>query len=320
MISMAKIVFAAGTSHTPMLLAADEILSRFAETDQKMKHRDKEGRPVTYGDLLERADPKLAQLVAPENLVARQNVARAAAGRLREAVRAAALDTLIVFGDDQNESYLEDCRPTFAIYYGDTIRNGSTQHSTYADLPDWYIRNRAGFFTSAMDVELQERLRLERCVREALRDDGFKLHFQPLVDMPAANVTGFEALLRLTDADGRPIPPMTFIPIAEETGLITQMGDWVLRAACAEAARWPSDVRIAVNLSVMQFKKPNLADAVLLALAEAGLPPERLELEITETALIESAAECLPALRQFKKLGITIVLDDFGTGYSSLSQ
>jgi len=143
---MAKLVFAAGTSHTPMLLAADETLPRFAETDQKMKHRDKEGRPVTYGDLLEKADPKLAHLVAPENLVARQNVARAAARRLRGAVNAAALDALIVFGDDQNESYLEDCRPAFAIYYGDTIRNGNAQHSTYAGLPDWYIRNRAAFF------------------------------------------------------------------------------------------------------------------------------------------------------------------------------
>src|SRR5215470_1314125 len=143
---MAKIVFAAATSHTPMLLAADEILPRFVETDQKMKHRDKEGRPVTYGDLLEKADPKLAHLVAPENLVARQNVARAAARRLRDAVSAAALDAIIVFGDDQNESYLEDCRPTFAIYYGDTIRNSNAQHSTYSDLPDWYIRNRAGFF------------------------------------------------------------------------------------------------------------------------------------------------------------------------------
>jgi Catalytic LigB subunit of aromatic ring-opening dioxygenase len=143
---MAKIIFAAGTSHTPMLLAADQTLPRFAETDQKMKHRDKEGRPVTYGDLLEKADPKLAHLVAPENLVARQNVARAAVRRLRGAVSAATLDALIVFGDDQNESYLEDCRPTFAIYYGDTIRNGNAQHSTYSDLPDWYIRNRAAFF------------------------------------------------------------------------------------------------------------------------------------------------------------------------------
>jgi len=108
---MAKIVFAAGTSHTPMLLAADETLPRFAETDQKMKHRDKEGRPVTYGDLLEKVDPGLAHLVAPENLVARQNIARAAVRRLRTAVSAAALDAVIVFGDDQNESYLEDCRP-----------------------------------------------------------------------------------------------------------------------------------------------------------------------------------------------------------------
>lgn len=143
---MAEIVFGVGTSHTPMLLAADETLPRFAETDQKMKHRDKEGRPVTYGDLLERADPKLAHMVAPESLVARQNIARAAARRLRDAVSAAALDALVVFGDDQNESYREDCRPTFAIYYGDTIRNGNAQHNTYSDLPDWYIRNRAAFF------------------------------------------------------------------------------------------------------------------------------------------------------------------------------
>src|SRR5579864_1394279 len=98
---MAKIVFAAGTSHTPMLLAADETLPRFTETDQRMKHRDKEGRPVTYGDLLEKADPKLAHMVAPENLVSRQNVARAAVRHLREAVSAVALDALVVFGDDQ---------------------------------------------------------------------------------------------------------------------------------------------------------------------------------------------------------------------------
>lgn len=143
---MAKIVFAAGTSHTPMLLAADETLPRFAETDQRMKHRDKEGRPVTYGDLLEKADPRLAGMVAPENLVARQNVARAAVRRLREALGGARLDALIVFGDDQNESYREDCRPTFAIYCGDTIRNGDGQHSTYNDLPEWYIRNRSAFF------------------------------------------------------------------------------------------------------------------------------------------------------------------------------
>jgi hypothetical protein len=143
---MAKIVFGAGTSHTPMLLASDETLPRFLETDQKIKHRDKEGHPVTYGDLLEKADPKLAHMVAPADLVARQNVARAATKRLRHAVGAARLDALIVFGDDQNESYLEDCRPPIAVYYGDTIRNGNKQHGTYDHLPEWYIKNRAAFF------------------------------------------------------------------------------------------------------------------------------------------------------------------------------
>jgi len=143
---MAKLVFGAGTSHTPMLLASDETLPRFLETDQKIKHRDKEGHPVTYGDLLEKADPKLAHMVAPADLVARQNVARDAAKRLRQAVSAAQLDALIVLGDDQNESYLEDCRPAFALYYGDTIRNDNKQHGTYNHLPEWYIKNRAAFF------------------------------------------------------------------------------------------------------------------------------------------------------------------------------
>jgi catalytic LigB subunit of aromatic ring-opening dioxygenase len=143
---MAKLVFGAGTSHTPMLLASDETLPRFLETDQKMKHRDKEGHAVTYGDLLEKADPKLAHMVAPADLVARQNVARTAAKRLRQAVSTAQLDALIVLGDDQNESYLEDCRPSFAVYYGDTIRNDNKQHGTYNHLPEWYIKNRAAFF------------------------------------------------------------------------------------------------------------------------------------------------------------------------------
>src|ERR1700704_4921554 len=143
---MAKIVLGMGTSHTPMLLASDETLTRFVETDQKIKHRDKEGRPVTYGDLLEKADPKLAHMVAPKDLVARQNVARDAAKHLRKAIAAAQLDALIVLGDDQNESYREDCRPAFAIYYGDTIRNGNAQHETYSHFPDWYIQNRKGFF------------------------------------------------------------------------------------------------------------------------------------------------------------------------------
>ena len=143
---MARIVLGLGTSHTPMLLASDETLTRFIETDRTIKHRDKEGRPVTYGELLEKADPRMANMVAPIHLVERQNKARAAVARVRRILSEAKLDALIVFGDDQNESYLEDCRPAFAVYYGDTIRNDNKQHETYSHLPDWYIKNRAAFF------------------------------------------------------------------------------------------------------------------------------------------------------------------------------
>ncbi len=166
---MAKIVLGMGTSHTPMLLASNETLPRFAETDQNIKHRDKEGRPVTYGELLEKADPKLAHLVAPANLVARQDKARDAARRLQEVLGGAELDALVVMGDDQNESYKEDCRPAFAIYYGETIRNSNEQHESYrARFPAWYVENRQAFFErdaprdypvhSALAVHLIERL------------------------------------------------------------------------------------------------------------------------------------------------------------------
>ena len=170
---MARITFAAGTSHTPMLLASDETLPRFQETDSLMKHRDKEGRPVTYGDLLEKADPKLADMVAPKNLVARQNVARDAAKRLRQALAAAQLDALIVMGDDQNESYLEDCRPAFAIYYGETIRNNVTQHKTYSHLPEWYIKNRQGFFEASAPRDYPVHADLATHLIESLMDGGF---------------------------------------------------------------------------------------------------------------------------------------------------
>ena len=144
---MAKIVLGAGSSHTPMLLAADETLPRFQETDQKIKHRDKEGRPTTYAELLEKADPKMAEMVAPAELVARQNKVRAAMAHLSKTLNGARLDALIVMSDDQDEAYLEDARPTFAIYYGDTILNSNEQHEQYHQrFPEWYVKNRQGFF------------------------------------------------------------------------------------------------------------------------------------------------------------------------------
>lgn len=147
---MAKIVLGLGTSHTPMLLASDETLPRFRETDEKISHRDKEGRPATYAQLLERADPQMAARVEPAALVARQNQARAAAAQLRASLAQGRLDALIVMGDDQDESYLEDCRPAFAIYYGETIRNSNEQHAQYRQrFPQWYVDNRQGFFEDA---------------------------------------------------------------------------------------------------------------------------------------------------------------------------
>src|SRR6202167_1219881 len=144
---MAKIVLGAGSSHTPMLLAADETLPRFQETDQRIKHRDKEGRPTTYAELLEKADPKMAAMTAPAELVARQNKVRAAMAQLSKTLNDSGLDTLIVMSDDQDEAYLEDARPTFAIYYGDTILNSNEQQDQYHKrFPEWYVQNRQGFF------------------------------------------------------------------------------------------------------------------------------------------------------------------------------
>jgi len=172
---MAKIVLGLGTSHTPMLLASDETPPRFLETDRNIRHRDKEGRQVTYGDLLEAADPKLAGMVAPEHLVRRQNVARAAMGRIRETLSGGNLDALIVMGDDQNESYRDDCRPAFAVYFGDTIRNGNAQHETYSHYPDWYVRNRQGFFEPDTPRDYPVHSALAVHLIEELMELGFDL-------------------------------------------------------------------------------------------------------------------------------------------------
>lgn len=173
---MAKIVLGLGTSHTPMLLASDETLQRFIETDRNIKHRDKEGRPATYGDLLEKADPKLAHMVAPEHLVERQNVARVAIKHVAQALAGARLDALIVIGDDQNESYKEDCRPTFAIYYGDTIRNSNEQHEHYRKhYPDWYVQNRQGFFEDNAPRDYPVHAGLATHLIDQLMEEGFDL-------------------------------------------------------------------------------------------------------------------------------------------------
>ena len=181
-------------------------------------------------------------------------------------------------------------------------------------------RNGYRFFDPEMSMAASARHELESELRRAIQLDELELHYQPIVDTKTLRACGAEALIRWRHPTKGMILPDQFIPLAEETGMITQIGEWLLQTACIEAASWPAEIKVAVNLSAVQFRKNNLIDIVMCALAQSRLPPERLELEITETALIESATECLPVLRQFKNLGIAIALDDFGTGYSSLSQ
>jgi aromatic ring-opening dioxygenase catalytic subunit (LigB family) len=171
---MAKIVLGLGSSHTPMLLASDETLPRFLETDQKIKHRDKEGRPTTYAELLEKADPKMAAMVTPPELAARQNKVRAASAHLSKVLNSAGLDALIVMSDDQDEAYLEDNRPTFAIYYGETILNSNEQHEQYhRRFPEWYVQNRQGFFEETKPREYPVDSKLALHLIGWLMDNGF---------------------------------------------------------------------------------------------------------------------------------------------------
>jgi diguanylate cyclase (GGDEF)-like protein len=175
------------------------------------------------------------------------------------------------------------------------------------------------FFEPEMDQRMQERRTLERELRMALANAELELHYQPLVNLERDEICGFEALLRWNHPERGKIGPCEFIALAEETGLIVPIGEWVLRQACAEAANWPSHLKVAVNLSPIQFKCRNLVQLVVSALASSGMAPDRLELEITESAVLEDADTAFEVFTQLHDLGVRIALDDFGTGYSSLS-
>jgi diguanylate cyclase (GGDEF)-like protein len=175
------------------------------------------------------------------------------------------------------------------------------------------------FFERTIETELQRRRELEQQIRDTLAANAFDLHFQPLYGVSQHDLVGFEALLRMPDHDGGFVSPAIFIPIAEEIGLITEIGDWVVRRACTVAALWPDHLTIAVNLSPAQFKTGGVHRTVTEALAASGLAPHRLELEITEGLVLHDDAAIMRDLTELKALGVSIVMDDFGTGYSSLS-
>jgi diguanylate cyclase (GGDEF)-like protein/PAS domain S-box-containing protein len=175
------------------------------------------------------------------------------------------------------------------------------------------------FFEPHMDAALVARRKLERRLRSAVADDRLAVAYQPIVESDTRAPIGFEALVRWNDPEIGTIMPSEFIPVAEETGLIVPIGEYVIRQACADAVTWPDHLRVAVNLSAVQFRRKGLYETVRAALEETGLAGERLDLEVTETLLLHNRQEVLRVLTQLKELGVRISMDDFGTGYSALS-
>lgn len=180
-------------------------------------------------------------------------------------------------------------------------------------------RNDFRIFLREMLEAAQTQQAAECELRDAIEREEFELHYQPVMDAKTRTICSVEALIRWKHSTRGLVGPDHFLPLAESTGLIVPLGDWILQRACADAALWPVHLKIAVNISAVQFKKGNLFDVILCALVETGLAPDRLELEITETALLENQEQHLAVIRQLKNLGISIALDDFGTGYSSVN-
>jgi diguanylate cyclase (GGDEF)-like protein len=175
------------------------------------------------------------------------------------------------------------------------------------------------FFEAAMDEQMQARRIMEQDLRKGLSAGEFELYYQPVVNLESNDISGFEALLRWNHPEQGQVPPATFIPLAEEIGFIVPLGEWVIRQACLAAARWPKHLTVAVNISAAQFRGSSLMLVIVNALAASGLHPTRLEIEITETVLLQDREATLAVLHQMRALGIRIAMDDFGTGYSSLT-
>ena len=180
-------------------------------------------------------------------------------------------------------------------------------------------KNTTTFFSSEMEEDLHDRLQMETDLTEAVRDGSLELHFQPIISMETQRPAVFEALTRWSRNGTENVSPAEFIPLAEELGLIGDIGEWTLKEACRQCCLWPEDTSVAVNVSAVQFQVGSIIEAVRQALSLTGLDPRRLEIEITETAVLNDMSHAVLVLEKLSDMGVRISLDDFGTGYSSLS-
>ena len=310
---------AAGKAPAAAVLCLD--LDRFKAVNDTLGH------PV--GDeLLKRVADRLLSAVGPGDTVARMGADEFAIVQRSGDQPAAALALAARLVDLVGRAYL----------LGDHLANIGTSVGIAlapqdGDTPDQLLkaadmglyrakaegRGTYAFFEPEMDATMQARRALELDLRRALANREFEVHYQPFIDLRSNRVSGFEALLRWNHPTRGRVSPAEFIPLAEETGLITEIGTWVLKQACTDALTWPDDIRLAVNLSPAQFKSRILVLEVFDALDATGLAPHRLELEVTETVMLQDTKATLTTLRQLRAIGVRISMDDFGTGYTSLS-
>ena len=288
---------------------------------------DSFGHPM--GDrLLKQVAGRLKAEVSGDNLVARLGGDEFAIVLAADASPNGASDFAARMIRILSESYdIDGIEVTVGASIGIALSPGDGETSEElmrnADMALYRAKSEGGgvhrFFEREMDQQARRRRDMELDLRRAFANGEFELHYQPLVDIAADRISGFESLLRWRHPEKGMISPAEFVPVAEDIGLIVALGEWVLREACTEAVKWPADIKVAVNLSPVQFRSRNLVQVVISALAHSGLSPRRLELEITESLFLAETAANLAILHQLRELGVSISMDDFGTGYSSLS-
>ncbi|WP_420963673.1 putative bifunctional diguanylate cyclase/phosphodiesterase [Brucella sp. IR073] len=317
------------TRHVSKLLIREHEAEPFAllylDVDQFKQVNDSIGHPA--GDrLLREVAARLLRLISPKDFLARidgDEFAIVFMSGDTAMISLFAEKLLASFAEpfrlDDKEEYVS-CSVGIALApkHGDDVdlllRNADLAlHAVKAD-----GRSTFRFYEHSMRLAAEKRHLLTLELRQALNEGQFELHYQPIFSLADDSISGFEALIRWRHPQRGMISPMEFIPVAEETGLISGIGQWVLREACRVAARWPKPIKVSVNLSPVQFGQPELLDIVTRALDEAGLEPHRLELEITESIFLSNSRQNIQLLYGLRELGVRIAMDDFGTGYSSL--